>query len=157
MVIKMGSLEYSGLMYPDIEYATKSGATFFKMKRKTEWGPTYYVFEKHEELLSEKEKTHFKELWNVITTAAGIGGIQLFDSEEIMEALQAQMKEVLESEDAKRAMAEADKTGETVLVRDIDISLFDHGTNRVVSLTIGISVPAGASESIKDMLNFGNC
>ena len=46
-------------------------------------------------------------------------------------------------------MAEADETGKVVLVRDVDISLFDHGTGRVTSLTLGISVPAGASEALR--------
>jgi hypothetical protein len=35
----------------------------------------------------------------------------------------------MESEDAKNARGKADETGEIVLVRDIDIRLFDHGTD----------------------------
>jgi len=136
-------------MHPNIEYSTKSGDVFFKIKRKDEWGPTYYVFELNEELLSDEEKTKFKEAWSIMKMGARVCGIKLFDSTEIMDALQAKIKEVLESDDAERAMAEADETGEIVLVRDIDISLFDHGTGRVTSLTLGISVPSGASEALR--------
>ena len=116
------------------------------MKRKEEWGPTYYVFEKNLEFLSDEEKTRFDLGLEFISMVAGKAGFKLFDSAEIMEAVEAQIKKVLESEDAKRAMAEADETGELILVRDIDISLYDHGTKQITSLTIGISVPAGASE-----------
>ena len=146
VIVEMGIMEYSGLMHPNMEYSTKSGKVFFKMKRKDEWGPTYYIFDLNEEVLSDEEKTKFNKAWEIMTTAARVLGIKLFDSAEIMEALQAKIKEVLTSEDAEHAMAEADETGEVVLVRDIDISLFDHGTGRVTSLTIGISVPEGASE-----------
>lgn len=149
VIVEMGIMEYSSLMHPNMEYSTKSGEVFFKMKRKDEWGPTYYVFEKNEEVLSDEEKTMFKEAWSIIKMGAKVCGIKLFDSAEIMEALQAKIKDVLISEDAERAMAEADETGEIVLVRDIDISLFDHGTGRVTSLTIGISVLAGASEMMR--------
>ena len=133
-------------MFANIEWKTASGEVVFRMKRKEEWGPTYYVFEKNLDVLSEEERAKFEEGWEAISGAAGLIGISLFDSREIMEAVEPQIKKVIQSEDAKRAMAEADKTGEFVLVRDIDISLYDHGTKKITSLTIGISVPAGASE-----------
>jgi len=142
-------MEYSGLMHPNMEYSTKSGEVFFTMKRKDEWGPTYYIFELHEEVLSDEEKTRFKEGWSIIKMGAKVCGIKLFDSAEIKDALETKIKEVLTSEDAECAMAEADETGEIVLVRDIDISLFDHGTGQITSLTIGISVPAGSSEMMR--------
>jgi len=149
----MGSLEYTGLMYPNIEWKTASGDVFFSMKRKEDWGPTYYVFEKNIDLLSDEDRAKFEEGWEEISWAAGLMGFRLFDSREIMDAVEAQIKIVMESEDAKRAMAEADETGERVLVRDIDISLFDHGTRKINSLTVGISILAGASESIKKAFN----
>jgi len=121
------------------------------MKRKEDWGPTYYIFELNKEVLSEEEKNDFEKAWEFMRAVAGTMGIRLFDGSEIKDAILSKIKEVLTSEDAKRAMAEADKTGEFVLVRDIDISLFNHATGRITSLTIGISVPAGASESIKNI------
>jgi len=133
-------------MHANIEWKNASGEVVFRMKRKEDWGPTYYVFEKNMDVLSDKERAKFEEGWEEISWAAGLLGFLLFDSREIMDAVQAQIKIVMESEDAKRAMAEADETGELVLVRDIDISLYDHGTKQITSLTIGISVPAGASE-----------
>ena len=150
------ALEYSGLMYANIEWKNASGEVFFKLKRKEDWGPTYYVFEKNLDVLSDEEKTKFKLGWKIISEVAGKAGFKLFDSAEIMEAVEAQIKIVLESKDAKRAMAEADETGEITLVRDIDINLFDHGTRRITSLTLGISVPAGASESVKEAFNVGD-
>ncbi len=140
-------------MYPNIEWKNTSGEVFFKLKRKEDWGPTYYIFEKNLELLSDEEKTRFDLGWDYISRVASKAGFKLFDNAEIMEAVEPQIKLVLESEDAKRAMAEADETGEITLVRDIDISLYDHGTKQITSLTIGISVAAGASESIKKAFN----
>ena len=145
----MEDIEYSGLLHANIEYATKSGEVFFKMKRKDGRGSTYYVFELHEELIPEEEKRPFNKAWSIMKAVAGKLGIKVFDSAEIMEAIQAQIKKVLESKDAERAMAEADAMKEPVLVRDIDISLFDHGTGRITSLTLGISVLAGASEMMR--------
>ncbi len=144
-------LEYSGLMYPNLEWKNASGDVILKLKRKEDWGPVYYVFEKNLEFLSDEERTRFDADWDFISMVAGKAGFKLFDSAEIMEAVHAQLKAVLESEDGKRAMAEADETGEITLVRDIDIRLYDHGTRRITSLTIGISVPSGASENIKGM------
>ena len=145
----MEGLEDSGLMHPHIEYTTKSGEVFFSMKRKDECGPTYYIFDLNEELLSDYEKTQFSEAWDIMKLGARVCGIKLFDSTEIMDAVKARIKEILNSEEAERAMSEADEKGETVLVRDVDISLFDHGTGKVASLTLGINVPAGASEAIR--------
>ena len=152
----MEALEYTGLMYANIEWKNASGEVVFKLKRKEDWGPTYYIFEKNLEVLSDEEKIRFDLGWDFITWAAVKTGFKLFDNAEIMEAVEPQIKLVLESEDAKRAMAEADETGEITLVRDIDISLFDHGTKRITSLTIGISVCAGASESIKEAFSVGD-
>ncbi len=148
----MAVLEYSGLMYSNLEWKTASGDVFFKLKRKEDFGPTYYVFEKNLEFLSDEERTRFDVGWDLISMVAGKAGFKLFDYVEIMEAVEAQIKKVLKSEEAERAMAEADETGEVVLVRDVDISVFDHGTRRITSLTIGISVPAGASEDIEEAL-----
>jgi len=149
VIFKMEIREYSDLMHPNMEYSTKSGEVFFTMKRNDEWGPTYYIFDLNEEVLSDDEKTKFKEAWSIIKMGAKVCGIKLFDSVEIKEALQAKIKEVMTSEDAERDMAETDETREIILVRDIDISLFDHGTGRVISLTLGVSVPAWASEMIR--------
>jgi len=151
----MENLEYSGLMHPNVEWKNAAGKVFFSMKKKEDWGPTYYVFEINRDILSDNEQSKFEECWEIICHSAGLMNILLFDSQEIMDAVETQIKNVMISEDAKRAIAEADDTGERVLVRDIDISLFDHGTREITSLTIGISVLAGSSESIKKMFNDG--
>lgn len=138
--IKMENMEYSGLLSPDVEFKTKSGKVFFRMKRKTDWGPLYYVFEKPDAGLSDEEKESLDKAFKVISTFAGMMGIQLFDSAEIWDALQNKIIGVLESMEAKKARAKAKETGDLVLVRDVDISLFDHGTGKITTLTMGISV-----------------
>jgi len=153
----MEDLEFTGLLSPHIQYKTKSGEVFFSMKRKSEWGPpTYYVFELNDKVLTDEEKTKFNEAWNIIKMAARACRMSLFDSREIQDAVMTQIKKVLESEDAEKATDEADRTGEITLVRDIDISLFNHATGRITSLQIGISVPPGSAELIKESLERSN-
>jgi len=148
----MEDIEFSGLLHPNIEWTTESGEVFFSLKRKDEWGPTYYIFDLNLELLPDEDKTKFDEAWEIMKIAAIACGIKLFDTVEIQAAVITRVKEILKSEDAEKAMAEADKTGEITLVRDIKISLFDHATGQVTSLEIGISVPPGSAELIKEAM-----
>jgi len=152
----MEDIEFSRLMHPNIEWSTESGEVFFSLKRKEEWGPTYYIFDLNLEVLSDYEKKQFEESWNIMKLGAIACGVKLFDTNEIQDAVITRVKEILKSEDAEKAMAEADKTGEITLVRDIKISLFDHATGQVTSLEIGISVPPGSSELIKESLKVGD-
>ena len=145
----MGELEFSGLMDATLEFTNEDGETIFKMKRKDNYDSLYYLFDKYEDKMSLEDKQNFVEAWKIITMAAECMRIPLYDSNELMDGIMGRAKMVLESEDGLRAMEEADKTGERVLVRDIDIKIFDHGTRRIDNLTVGISVTPGALQGMK--------
>lgn len=136
-------------MYANMEFTNEAGEIIFRMKRKDNYGSLYYLFEKHEDKMSSEDKQNFANAWEIITMAAELMRIPLYDTNELMDGLLGRAKIVLTSEDAERAMEKADKTGETVLVRDIDIKIFNHGTGLIDNLTIGISVPPGASQVMK--------
>ena len=73
----MEDIEFSRLMHPNIEWATKSGEVFFSLKRKEEWGPTYYIFDLNLEVLPDEEKTKFREAFSIMKLGARACGIKL--------------------------------------------------------------------------------
>jgi len=148
----MEDIEFSRLLHANLEWSTESGEVFFSLKRKDEWGPTYYIFDMNLEVLPDDQKAKFNEAWDIMKLGAIACGVKLFDTNEIQDAVITRVKEILTSENAEKAMDEADKTGEITLVRDIEISLFDHATGQVTSLEIGISVPPGSAELIKEAM-----
>jgi len=148
----MGELEYSGLMDATLEFTNEDGEIIFTMKRKDNYNSLYYLFEKHEDKMSSENKQKFEMAWDFITMAAALMKIPLYDSNELIDGITGKAKIVMISEDAERAMQEADNTGERVLVRDIDIKIFDHGTGRIDNLTVGISVPPGGQTSHERLL-----
>jgi len=146
----MDELEYSGLMYANLEFTNEAGEIIFTMKRKDDYNSLYYLFEKHEDKMSSEDKQKFEIAWEIITMAAALMRIPLYDSNELIDGIAGRAKSILESEEGEHAMEKADKMGEKVLVRDIDIKIFDHGTERIDNLTVGISVTPGARQAIKD-------
>jgi len=146
----MGELEYSGLMDANLEFTNEDGEIIFTMKRKDNYNSLYYLFEKHEDKMSSEDKQKFEMAWDFITMAAALMRIPLYDSNELVEGIMGMAKSILESEEGEHAMDKADNAGERVLVRDIDIKIFDHGTGRIDNLTVGISVPPGARQAMKD-------
>ena len=146
----MGELEYSGLMDANLEFTNEAGEIIFTMKRKDNYNSLYYLFEKHEDKMSSEDKQKFEMAWDFITMAAALMKIPLYDSNELVEGIMGMAKSILESEEGEHAMDKADNAGERVLVRDIDIKIFDHGTGRIDNLTVGISVPPGARQAMKD-------
>ena len=148
----MGEPEYSGLMDANLEFKNNAGEIIFKMKRKDNYGSLYYIFEKYEDKMSSEDKQNFEMGWEIITMAAAFMGIPLYDSNELIEGIMGRAKILLDSEDGERAMEEADKTGENVLVRDIDVKIFNHGTGQINNLTVGISVPPRGQTSHERLL-----
>jgi len=148
----MGELEYSGLMDANLEFTNEAGEIIFTMKRKDNYNSLYYLFEKHEDKMSSEDKQKFEMAWDFITMAAALMKIHLYDSNELVDGIRGMAKSILESEEGEHAMEEADKMGERVLVRDIDIKIFDHGTGRIDNLTVGISVPPGGQASHERLL-----
>jgi len=53
--------------------------------------------------------------------------------------------------EALRAVEKANKTGKVTLVKDVDIKVFDHATGKIGTLTVGISVPPGSEDYIKEL------
>jgi len=136
----MGGIENSGLLFPDIEWKTETGEVFFSLKQKKEWGG-YYLFEKNLEVLPEEERPEFEKAWLDIMRMAGLIGIRLYDSKEIWDGLTAKAKAILQTEAAEIAKEKANRLGEHVLIKDIQVSLHNFATGEIESLTVGISVP----------------
>lgn len=139
-------------MDANLEFTNEAGEIIFTMKRKDNYNSLYYLFEKHEDKMSSEDKQKFEMAWDFITMAAALMKIPLYDSNELVEGIMGMAKSILESEEGEHAMDKADNTGERVLVRDIDIKIFDHGTGRIDNLTVGISVPPGGQTSHERLL-----
>jgi len=152
MVIEMSELELGGLMHATMVFKNKDGETVFSMKRKDDYDSLYYIFEKNEDIMSSEEKEKFAQAFELIAMGAATRGIPLYDSRELMDGVAGKMQVLLRSKETVRALKEADKTGEVVLVRDVDITVFDHGTGRINNLTVGISVPPVGSENIEKII-----
>ena len=148
----MSTLETTGLLHATMELKNKSGEIIFKMKRKDDYGSLFYVFEKNEDLMSSEEKENFAKAFELISISAAYMGTPLYDSKELIEGIAGKTQILLRTRAAERARKKADKTGKTVLVRDIDIKVFDHATGRINNLTVGISMPPGGSEYIEKLL-----
>ncbi len=148
----MSELENSGLLYADMVYKNKDGGIVFSMKRKEGYGSLYYIFEKNEDIMTSYEKEQFAKAFEVIAMGAAHMGFPLYDSRELMDGVTGQIQVLLRTKEAKRAMKKADKTGKIVLVRDIDVKVFDHATGRINNLTVGISIPPESSEYIEKLL-----
>ena len=69
-------------MHADIEWSTESGEVFFSLKRKSEWGPIYYIFDMNLEVLPDDQKTKFNEAWDIMKLGAIACGVKLFDTNE---------------------------------------------------------------------------
>lgn len=150
----MDELEHIGLMYANMEVKNiETGEIIFKMKRKDDYGSLYYLFEKYEDKMTQEDKINFPIAWDIITMGAALLGIPLYDSKELMQGITGRTIRLLKSKEGKRAIEEADKTGKTVLIKDIQVSVFDHGTKKIDSITVGLSVPPRASQ---DLENIGN-
>ena len=148
----MGEIEYSRLLYADMVYKNKDGEVVFSMKRKDGYNSLYYIFELNEENMTPEEILLFAEAFEAIKMGARMMDIPLYDSKELMDGVSGQIQVLLGTKDALHALKKADKTEELVLVRDVDVKVFDHATGKINSITVGISVPPGAGEYIEKLL-----
>ena len=144
----MAELEFSNLMHANMVFKNKKGEVVFSMKRKD----GYYIFEKKEENMTAEEIPQFAEAFQMIAGGAQMLGIPLYDSKELWAGVSGMTQVVLRSKDGLRAAKKANKTGEVTLVRDVDIKVFDHGTGKINTLTVGISVPPGADDYIEKLV-----
>lgn len=150
--------EYSDLLDPNIEVRNDKGEVIFAMKRKDTWGPTYYLFEKHEDRAgTEEEKAKLNRVVVGIAAMSKIAGFPLYDVREINDALGSHIAVVMESEEGKAAQKLVDDgKGELleggmrrVFIKDVSFNVFDHATGEINELTVGISAAAkGSLESL---------
>ena len=141
-------MEFSGLMHSKPLLTNEKGEVVLSIKRKE----GYYIFEKREEAMSEEMKATFPEAFDMICFGARTLGIPLYDFNELTEGMNSQILATLKPKDAIRAIKKASRTGKTVLVKDIDIKIFDHGTSKIHTLTVGVSVPPGGEEYVKKLV-----
>lgn len=151
-------VEYSDLLGASIEVRNKKGEVIFAMKRKDTWGPTYYLFEKHEDRAgTEEEKVKLNRAVAGIAAMSRIAGFPLYDVAEINDALRSKTKAIMESEEGKAAQKLVNEGGGEVLesgirrvfIKDVSFNIFDHATGRLNELTVGVSAaPKGARESL---------
>ncbi|KKL91974.1 hypothetical protein LCGC14_1889350 [marine sediment metagenome] len=96
--------EYSDLLGPSIEVRNDKGEVIFAMKRKDTWGPTDYLFEKHEDRAgTEEDKAKLNEVVAGIAAMSRMAGFPLYDIGEINEALSSEKASVMESPEGKAA------------------------------------------------------
>ena len=133
-------VETSDLLGANLEVRNEKGEIIFAMKRKDTYPPLYYLFEKHEDKMNDKEKKGFEQVWPLIKKGAAAMGFALHDMKEINEALQAQIKAVIESKEGKAAREKAAPGGdEKVFIKDISFKVYDHATGNLGTLTVGVS------------------
>lgn len=131
--------DFSGLLGPSLVVHNSKGEVIFSMKRKDKYPPMYYIFEKHEDKMSEEEKEKFKQAWAMISGLAGLMGLPLYDMREISDGMEAQVETIKKTDEYKEAMKKAD-SGELVFVKDISFKLFDHATGNINTLTVGVNL-----------------
>lgn len=136
-------------LFDDVEYAIvgagfvvankDTGKPVFSMKRKEPIAPdgtteTYYLFRIHEENIPEEEgrKKVREVLEERIAPIAKQMGIGLFSFDEVSERSTEQVKKIFES---------GRRLTETQI--DVTIKVFNHATQTVDSLIVGISTKPG--------------
>ena len=151
-MVKMSDMEFTRLMHGKAFLKNEKGEVVFKMKRKEGYGSVYYIFEKNEEAMSDEMKAEFPEAFEVMCMGARMLGIPFYDFNELTDGVNGQILATLKTKEAIRAMEKANRTGKIVLVRDIDVKIFDHGTRKINTITVGVSVPPGGEEYVKKLL-----
>ena len=151
-------VEYSDLLGAGIEVRNDKGEVIFAMKRKDTWGPTYYLFEKHEDRAgTEEDKAKLNRAVAGIAAMSRMAGFPLYDIKEVNEALSSRMDAVMKSEGGKAAQKLVDGGGgeqlesgmRRVFIKDVSFNVFDHATGKINELTVGISAAAkGSLESL---------
>ncbi len=142
--------EISGILGANLELRNEKGEIIFAMKRKTKYPPIYYIFEKHEDRMNDEEKEGFEKAWAMIKVASAMMGYRLHDMREITDAMEAQLKAVMETDEFKKASKKVDDGGdEKAFIKDIHFKVFDHATGTLGTLTIGISTMS--AEGVKNI------
>lgn len=118
------------LLYPSMVVKTKKGKVFYRHKNKH--NEDYFLFELDESLIEDDAlKRKWTEAWVIILQAAASVGIGFFDIEEV----------TIGAEQAMKDLGITD--GEGV---DVTISLMDHATKEMTTLTVGVSAVAAGCD-----------
>ena len=114
------------LLYPTMAVKTKKGVVFYRHKNKH--NEDYFLFELDESLIEDDTlKLKWAEAWEIILQAAASVGIGFFDIEEV----------TIGVEQAVKDLGVTDVEGV-----DVTISLMDHATREMTTLTVGVSTVA---------------
>ena len=144
----MSAFEFGGLMHATPILKNEAGEVVFSMKRKE----GYYVFEKREEAMSEEMRKDFPKSFEMMCMGARTLGIPFYDFRELTDGINGHILATMKTKTALRAIKKASRTGKTVFVKDIDVKVFDHGTGKIKTITVGVSVPPVDKEDIKNLI-----
>ena len=118
------------LLYPTMAVKTKKGVVFYRHKNKH--NEDYFLFELDESLIEDDTlKLKWAEAWEIILQAAASVGIGFFDIEEV----------TIGVEQAVKDLGVTDVEGV-----DVTISLMDHATREMTTLTVGVSTVAAGCD-----------
>lgn len=124
----MIEMERIGLLYPTMAVENKkSGKIFYKHKSKGD----YFLFELDESLIDDSDREKWGLAWAVILHAAASAGIGFFDIEEV----------TVNAEQAVKDLGITDTEGV-----DVTITLMDHATKEMTTLTVGVSAVAAGCD-----------
>lgn len=118
------------ILDPTLAWKNKKGEVVFAIKRKDQWGPIYYIFEKHEDRIEPGNRAKFDDAWQVIKIAAGTLRIPLYDASELRLMYMRAIEEYTK------------KTGKDLpdnKTIDLEIPVFDHATGEISNLVIGVT------------------
>ena len=130
-------MEENKFMGANFKMANKKGDIVYEMKRKNPRRPDgteecYYIFQIHEEHMTKEQLVEFRKVFNdQILVAARRMDIGMFDYLEIAERANEQVKKMIESDMVP---------GEEQV--DVTIEIFNHATEELHDLVVGISTKA---------------
>jgi len=113
---------------------------FLIMKRKEYGSSLYYIFQIFEDRVPKEDKQKFRRMVGSVKKMAGRMGMPLYDHVEISEALEAILPRMVKEPEAIILQRKVDETDENQFYKDININIFDHGTGKIRTLELGISM-----------------
>jgi len=133
--MSFGDIKHAFMSPNFVMHNKETGEPVFEMKRKTPTRPDgseecYYLFKFYDENMPDEEvKTQFHEVFEeVMCPLAALMDIGMFSFDEVSEGCVEQVKKIYES---------GQELAETQI--DVSIKIFNHATNHLGRLTIGIS------------------
>lgn len=118
------------LLSPTMAVKTKKGEIFYRHKNKS--NENYFLFELNESLIDDDAlKRNWAEAWAVILHAAALANIGFFDIEEVTIGVEQAVKDlgIVDSEGV-----------------DVTITLMNHATKEMETLTVGVSAVAAGCD-----------